>query len=531
MEDQKSAYLKSRAATGISRRDFMRTAAGAGVSVTAAGGLWSEASASTPLKGGTLKAGADGGATTDTFSPIEMNGADHPTLSILSSFDTLTEIDENGAPRPSLAESWESNPDGTWVFRLRRGVEFHDGKNLTADDVVWSLNRHLDKDNRVAEAQQIVQNFEELRADGFDTILIRQKETNFDLPSHLSSYAMIIGKEGNEDWASGIGTGPYVKEDWQPGVQYLGRKFANFYRDDQGHFDEVELLNIADPGSRMSGLLSGTLHAIGSPETKTANRLAQAPGFELVQVPATQHFTCDMRADMDPFKDSHLRQAVKWGLNRREIVDKVLSGFGTVGNDLPISRGQQFYNDQLEQREFDPDKARYHLKKAGLESADLALSTSDGAFGGAVDAALLMQNSLASAGMNVTVDRRPADGYWSDVWLKVPWCMVYWNGRPTVDWMLSSTYTSDSAWNSSAFRNETFDNLLVAARAEPDEAKRQEMYFEAQHIFWEESGTAVLAFANILIGQSEKLGHGPVGITRRMDDSRLPRRWWFKSQS
>ncbi len=527
MEDRKLAMLRSRATSGMSRRDFMRSAATAGLSVAMAGGLWSEAQAMTPKKGGSLKAGADGGATTDTFNPLEMAGADHPTMSILSSYDTLTEIDDSGTPQPSLAESWEGNADGTWAIKLRQGVEFHNGKTLTADDVVWSLNQHLNENNRAAEAQQIVQNFEELRADGPDTVIIKQREVNFDLPTHLSAFALIIGQEGTEDWSAGNGTGPYVKEDWQPGVQFLGKKFANFYRDDQGHFDEVTILNVADPGARMSGLLSNTLHAIGSPETKTAGRLANASGYELVQVSGTQHYTCDMRADMDPFTSASLRNAVKWGINRQEIVDKVLAGYGTVGNDLPISQGQQFYNDQLDQREYDPDKARFHLKQAGFDSIDLTLSTSDGAFGGAVDAAVLMQASMAGAGMNVTVDRRPADGYWSEVWLQVPWCMVYWNGRPTIDWMLSSTYVSDSDWNSSAFRNETFDNLLVTARAEPDEAKRRDMYHEAQRLFWEESGTSVFAFANILIGHSDALAHGPVGVSRRMDDSRLHRRWWM----
>ena len=139
MEHGKLARLTARAKAGISRRDFMRTAASAGLSAAMAGSLWSEAQAATPQKGGTLKAGADGGATTDTFNPLQMNGADHPTLSILSSYDTLTEIDETGAPQPSLAESWEGNVDGTWAIKLRKGVEFHDGKTLTAEDVVWSL--------------------------------------------------------------------------------------------------------------------------------------------------------------------------------------------------------------------------------------------------------------------------------------------------------------------------------------------------------------------------------------------------------
>ena len=120
-----------------------------------------------------------------------------------------------------------------------------------------------------------------------------------------------------------------------------------------------------------------------------------------------------------------------------------------------------------------------------------------------------------------TCSAKPADGYWSDVWLKAPWCAVYWNGRPTVDWMLTSTYISSSPWNSTYFKNETFDNLLVAARAEVDEDKRREMYHEVQRLLYEEGGVTVLAFVNILIAASDKLGHDGVGASRRLDDSPL----------
>ena len=356
---------------------------------------------------------------------------------------------------------------------------------------------------------------------------MKQREVNFDLPTHLSSFGLIIGPKETRDWNSAPGTGPYVKEAFEPGVRYLGEKFANFYRDDQGHFDSVELLNVSDSAARISGLLSGSLDAIGSPDVATAGRLAKAPGFSLVEVPATQHFTTDMRTDVDPFTDNNIRLAVKYGVKRQEIVDKVLGGYGTIGNDLPISRGQQFYNADLPQREYDPDKAKFHLKQAGLDSIDLTFSTSDGAFGGAVDVGVLMQASMAPLGINVTVDRRPADGYWSDVWLKAPWCAVYWNGRPTVDWMLSSTYIASSPWNSTYFNNPAFEQLLVDARREADEGKRRDLYHEAQRLLYEEGGVIVLAFANILIGQSDKLAHGAVGVSRRMDDSRLPRRWWF----
>ena len=208
MDDQRTKFLSEKARTRISRRDFMRTAANAGLGVALASSIWEQARAQTPRSGGRLRLGADGGSTTDTFNQLEMNGSDNPTVSILSSFDTLTEIDENGSAQPSLAESWEGTSDGTWVIALRKGVEFHDGKTLTADDVVWSLRQHLSENNRVAEAKAIVENLEEIRSDGPDRVILKQREVNFDLPIHLSAFAFIVGQEGNDNWSEAVGTGP-----------------------------------------------------------------------------------------------------------------------------------------------------------------------------------------------------------------------------------------------------------------------------------------------------------------------------------
>lgn len=524
------ASLKKRALSiDMSRRDFLRSATALGVSAAVAGSAWSEVLAATPTKGGHLVAGVDGGATTDTINPLQNPGADHPTITALSCYDTLVETGAEGAPQAGLAESWEGSKDGTWVFKLRKGVEFHNGKTMTAEDVVWSLSQHLSEGNKYAEGKQIVGNLEELRADGPDTVIMKQKEVNFDLPIHMSAVGLLIAPEGTSDWDAGIGTGPYRLESYEPGVRFVGKKFGNFYREDQGHFESVEVLNVTDQAARSSGLMSGSLHVAGSPDPKTAKRLGSVSGFSLIEVAGTQHYTTDMRTDTDPFTNYHVRQAVKFGIKRDEIVQKVLNGFGTIGNDIPISKSTRFYNDTLPQREYDPDKARYHVGEAGFDSIDLTFSTSDGAFPGAVDVGVLMAESMKPCGINVTVDRRPADGYWSDVWLKAPWCAVYWNGRPTVDWMLSSTYHSSSSWNSTYFKNEKFDRLLSEARTESDEAKRRDMYHEAQRILYDEGGVTVLAFVNILIGASDELGHGQVGASRRMDDFRLPRRWWFES--
>lgn len=513
--------------SGLNRRQFMERATATGITAAVASAAWSKFSFAAAKRGGHLKAGADGGATTDAFNPQVAIGTDHVTGSILSCYDTLTETDPDGAPAPSLAESWETSADGkTWRFKLRTGVEFHDGKSLTADDVVWSLNVHKQESSKYAEGKQIVGGLEDIKADGKDAVVIVQKEVNYDLPAHLTAFGLIVGPEGTSDWSKGIGTGPYMLENFEPGVSFKGKRHPNFYREDQGYFDSVELLNISDPGARSNALITKSVDAIGQPETKTAKRLGASPGIELIETPGNQHFTTAMRTDTDPFTNNHVRLAIKHGIKRQEILQKVFGGFGYVGNDVPIGKNQQFFNDQLAQRTYDPDKARHHLKQAGLSSLDVALAASDGAFSGSVDMAVLMQQSLKECGINMKVDRVPADGYWSNVWLKAPWCCVYWNGRLTVDWMLTSSYISASSWNDTYFKNARFDSLLEMARGEKDETKRRDMYHEAQKLLHDEGGTTVIAFASYLTAASDRVGHGKVGASRRMDDQRLTRRWW-----
>lgn len=513
----------------MDRRDFVSGAMAAGISVTAATSFWASHANADGHHGGHARIGADGGAAIDTFNPLQSIGTDHITMAILSRFDTLTETAADGSPVGSLAESWDTSADGkTWTFKLRE-AEFHNGKTVTADDVVWSLKLQQSDDNTYADGKTLATGLEEIRADGPDTVVLVQKEVNFDLPFHLSGVGLIIGPDGTTDWEAAPGSGPYVLEEFTPGINFIGRKYENYYREDDGFFDSVEILNIEDPASRASALLGGSADVIAQPDARSAGMLNQTAGYSLLEVPGTTHYTTAMRTDLDPFTDNNLRLAVKYGIKRQEIVDKIFGGYGYVGNDHPIGRNQQFFNTELPQREYDPDKATYYLKQAGFDSIDLTLDASDGAFAGSVDMGVLMAESMRPTGINMDVNRVPGDGYWSDIWLVAPWCCVYWNGRPTVDWMLSGSYVSTSSWNDTYFKNEHFDATLAAARGEPNQELRKEMYFELQEILNMEGGTTVIAFASSLIGASDALGHGPVGGSRRMDDSRLSRRWWFNA--
>jgi peptide/nickel transport system substrate-binding protein len=236
-----------------------------------------------------------------------------------------------------------------------------------------------------------------------------------------------------------------------------------------------------------------------------------------------------MNSTMDPYTDNNVRLALKHAINRQEMVDKILFGYGSLGNDHPIGRGQHFYNDELPQTEYDPDKAKFYLKEAGLDSLSVTLSAADAAFAGAVDAAVLYQASAGNAGIEIDVNRVPNDGYWSDVWMKHPWAASYWGGRITEDAMFTTAYASGAAWNDSYWENERFNELLVAARSELDEDKRRDMYFEMQLILNQEGAVVIPMFANYVFASGPGLTTNGDQLSSHWDKDghRWHERWSF----
>ena len=163
-----------------------------------------------------------------------------------------------------------------------------------------------------------------------------------------------------------------------------------------------------------------------------------------------------------------------------------------------------------------------------MDGLSIDLSVSEAAFAGATDAGQLIQNSAKAGGVNINVVKEPADGYWSNVWLKKPWCACYWSGRATEDWMFSTAYESGVPWNDTSWENDRFQSLLLEARATLDTAKRQDMYHEMQMLCSKEGGTVVPMYANYVDAHSTKLANsGTIGNLWQMDGSRIAERWWF----
>ena len=146
-----------------------------------------------------------------------------------------------------------------------------------------------------------------------------------------------------------------------------------------------------------------------------------------------------------------------------------------------------------------------------------------------MDAAVLMKEHAAKAGIEINVVREPDDGYWSNVWMKKPWCMCYWGGRPTEDWMFATAYAEGADWNDSFWKNEKFNKLLLEARSELDENKRREMYEEMQRIVSDEGAFSFPCSTTTCLPPAPRLAMEPMGANWGLDGNRGMERWWFEA--
>ncbi|HXH03644.1 MAG TPA: ABC transporter substrate-binding protein [Candidatus Competibacteraceae bacterium] len=496
----------------LTRREFLFRAAALGLSASLAptllGGPAALAQTATPRKGGMLKIGMSGGATSDSLDPTTFTDW-VPTNIGYQIMNGLVEIDENNQATPELLESWEAKPGAAeWVFNVRQGVQFHNGKTLDVDDIIYSINLHRGETKSAAKA--VLADITEVKKIGPHQISIVLANGNADLPYLLSDYHLMVVPNGFKDWAKPIGTGGYILEAFEPGVRALTKRNPNYWKPNRAHVDGIETLVINDVAARTNALISGQVHVINRLDGKTVDLLKKNKNIQVIRNSAGQHAVLPMHTQMDPFKDNNVRLALKHAIDRQKIIDTVLRGYGVIGNDHPIPRTSPFYNSELPQRPYDPDKARFYLKQAGLDSLRVTLSTSEAAFTGAVDTAVLYQAAASKAGITIDVKREPSDGYWDNVWMKAPFSMSYWGGRPTADQMLSIAYKSDAKWNDTFWKREDFDKLLIQARAELDQAKRKQMYWELQKMIHDDGGAIIPMFIDYLEAGSVKVkGMGP----------------------
>ncbi|WP_445011836.1 ABC transporter substrate-binding protein [Vreelandella stevensii] len=514
------------ASAGLTRRQFLQHTAALSVSASAVGGLvlprWASAQeAAMPQRGGHLILAIDNASSSDRLDPAYYfeQYMYHIGRQL---FNTLTELNDDGSLAPGLAESWDTQDAVQWVFQLRQGVTFHNGKTLTAADVVYSLNHHRAEDSPSA-VKGYMEQVAEVAAHGEREVHITLTAPNMDLPSLLGEVNFAITPEG-ANFDDGIGTGPFVLERFEPGVRTLVRRNDNYWKSDRAFVDSVETRAFNDASARVAALMSGSVHFINRVTPSIVSRLESASSVQINRNSGSFQVTFPGLADRAPFDNLDVRLAMKHALDREQLLKMLVQGYGQVGNDSPLFPSNAYFTTDLPSHAFDPDKALHHWRKAGVERP-IRLSVADGAtFEGAVSAAELYQQSAQRAGIPLEINRVPADGYWSEVWRQHELCASGWSSRPTADAYLSMVNLSNAPWNESRWANEQLDQLIIAARGEQDEATRRQMYHDIQVLYQQEGSTVAPLYMDSISATSANV-RGYVDVPGEVATRSVEKMW------
>lgn len=477
-----------------------------------------------PRRGGTIRVAGQASSTADTLDPARgVLTNDYVRHFML--YNGLTETLGDLRARPCLAESIESDDRITWRIRLRRGIHFHDGAELTSADVLWSLRRHADPAVGSMMAAIVAQQFAEVRADGRYGVTLRLTGANADLPAILSQSHFLIVRAG-EARPSGNGTGPFRLALFKPGVRTVVVRNDHYWIPGRAWLDRIELIGIPDETSRVNALLAGDVHMVNALNPRSTRRIDAAPGHAVMATPSALYTDLILRQDRLPTGNADFVAAIKHLVDRPLIKRALFRNYATIGNDQPIPPFHPYYNPAVPQTALDLDHARWHLRRSGFAGVRLPVYTSPVAEG-AVDMASVLQEYGARIGLELAVNRVPADGYWSSHWMRHPLSFGNTVPRPTADLIFSLFYKSDAAWNESGWKNPHFDQLLLQARGEADEARRKALYGEMQAMVSARCGVVIPVFITIIDAHDRRLkGLQPVPLGGFMGYQFAQHVWW-----
>ena len=509
---QESQRLLGALQRGATRRDILAMLMAGGMQATLAGGLAGTAlsvHAQTPRRGGRIRVAGATAAATDTLDPAKQsNQTDYSRGMML--YNGLTVLDGSLTPQPALAESFTTQDAKTWVFTLRKGVTFHDGKALAPADVVYSLMRHKDPAT-ASKAKTLADQIDSVKATAPNQVTITLSSPNADLPVILGTFHFHIVKEGTTDFNAGIGTGPYKLKEFKPGVRSLVVRNEAYWKPGKPYLDEIEFVGIGDESARVNALLSGGMDMVGSVNPRSVARVKGTPGFAIFTTQSGQYSDLVMRKDTGPGANPDFVLAMKHLFDREQMKKTVALDHAVIGNDQPIDPTNRFYFAGLPQRKFDLDKAKFHLQKSGVSGTVPVVASPAALY--SVEIALMLQQAAQGIGLNLDVKRMPADGYWANHWLNSPVGFGNVNPRPSADVLLTQFFKSDAAWNESRWKSQKFDELLLASRAETDLAKRKQMYADMQTMIHQDAGIGIPLFLASIDAHTTRLkGLSPIPL-------------------
>jgi len=513
------------AAGKITRRDFIRRGTIIGMSVSVLGfvatacatddattstvGVTQGTTGTTGASGTTGTTGATGttgttGAGTIRAAMITPAGAIDPVLTndegrlaiLGQTAQYLTFSDAELNLIPVLAESWEPNDTlDVWTFNLRQGVTYHDGSPMVADDVV-AVFTNIASGNAASAYETFGVTPENIVAIDEATVEFTLAQPNGSFPFFVSSdnyNGIIVPASFWDSYVEGSyetefpGTGIWQIENHEPGVSASFVKNQNYWGDNAAQPEQLEVIFFADEAVAVTAFQEGRVDVIPHISSSGGQALLESPDATVASIPTAQHRQVYFDTSAPPFNDKRVRQAVALTLNRQVLIDGLLAGFGTVGNDHPIWEFfPMFSQDTPAQRAEDLAAAQGLLDAAGLGAFEAPLHTL--VFAEVEDLAQLIAASAAQVGITLNLGVFDSGTYYNDYWLAAAGSMgiVNYGHRGVPNVYLAAPLLSDGTWNASHWVNETYDDLYNQFASAPDLDIQRQLSGELQTLLNDE---------------------------------------------
>lgn len=483
----------------VSRREFLRYGSVLGLSLPLLGAAAGLGLMPGPARaqgaGGVLRVAVD--TPTGAIDPVKTPDVGGLVM-LQQSGEFLCMDGQDLVLRPMLAESWKPNDKGdVWTFKLRKGVKFHNGKEMTADDVATSLNRLADPangSNALSVFKGVLSKDAVRKVDDL-TVEFHLDAPNANFPYLVSSdnyNAIILPADYAGDFEKNfVGTGPFKLEKYTPKV---GASFVrnDDYWGDKALLDRVEFTFFADIQPQILALQGNQVDLINQLPVLAGAGLLNDPNVEIISIHSASHYQIHMRTDMDPFKDPRVRRAIALSLDRDKLVKGLLRGRAQPGNDSPFAPVYPSTDTSVEQRKQNIAEAKQLLEAAGIKSGTkVPLATQR--FQEVPQYAQLVQNAAKEIGIEIELNVMDSGAYYGDAvfgkstWLDSVMGITDYGHRGVPNVYLSAPLRSDGSWNAAHFKNKEYDTLAAGYVAALDLEAQKAAAGKIQKLLLEET--------------------------------------------
>jgi peptide/nickel transport system substrate-binding protein len=498
MDEQIRDFVGDYRSGRLARGEFVKWAALLGLGAPFLGSRVARAAgAAAPTTGGTIRVGAN---TPVTIEPPQL--IDGAGIGIVQQAgEYLVQVGPDLIVRPKLATKWQpSQGFKVWTITLRKGVTFHSGKALTADDVVATFKRLVDPKG-TSTAQGGLSFLTPAGVTKIDDATVQFTLTRpvVDFPYYLAStyQAIILPTSYNNDFAkTGDGTGPFKLAEYVPGQRVRFTRNPNYWNKPYPYVDGVEFVLGGTADSQLTQLLGGSIDTVVVTDYTHLQILTGNPQYRISKVKSSGHNGIFVRTDMAPFTDVRVRQALAFALDRPAIIQTTSGGLAVQGNDNIVAPVFPEYT-PTPQRSKNIAKAKALLAAAGHPRGFSTTVLTNGSASGFVELAVAVQQQAAAVGIDVSIKTDPSSVYYNTDWLTAPFTITDWAHRPTVSYFINVAYRTGAPWNASHWSNRQFDALAAKLDATLDLGQRKAIAHQIELLQTDQTPAMLTYFSEI----------------------------------